>query len=252
MKVLAKAYLVFGVFWLLASVRLTFVANMNIGLIIMYVAAVALIVVGYSYDRYKSIFRKKRARQIGKLILIGSVGVAILSVALYGYGVRDTVTYKEDAIIVLGAGIKGNEMSATLKGRLDAAIAYAKKNPRAFLVLSGGQGPGESITEAEAMKDYLLANAPSIRFTQLIVENESTSTHENMVFAKKKLDARFAPGYKVAFVTSDFHVLRSNVLASFSGLKGTTHLHAEVPWYIVPGAYLRECLALVKALVLRN
>jgi uncharacterized SAM-binding protein YcdF (DUF218 family) len=252
MKLLAKAYLVFGVIWLLASVRLTFVANMNLSLIAMYVAAIVLIIVGYSYDRYKSVFRKRRARQIGRLILIASIGVAVLSVGLYGYGVRDTVTYKEDAIIVLGAGIKGNEMSATLKGRLDAAIAYTKKNPGVFLVLSGGQGPGESVTEAEAMKDYVLANAPSIRFTQLIIENESTSTHENMVFAKKKLDERFAPGYKVGFVTSDFHVLRSNVLASFAGMKGTTHLHAEVPWYIVPGAYLRECLALAKALVLRN
>lgn len=252
MKLLAKAYLVFGVIWLLASVRLTFVANMNLSLIAMYVAAIALIVVGYSYDRYKSVFRKKRARQIGKLILIGSVGVAILSVTLYGYGVRDTVTYKEDAIIVLGAGLKGDKLSAALKGRLDAAIAYAKKNPRAFLVLSGGQGPGETVTEAEAMKNYILANAPSIRFTQLILENESTSTHENMVFSKRKLDARFAPGYKVAFVTSDFHVMRSHVLANFAGFKETTHLHAEVPWYIVPSAYLRECLALAKAIVLRN
>lgn len=252
MKLVAKAYLVFGVVWLLASVRLTFVANMNISLIAMYVGAIALIVVGYTYDRYKSVFRKKRARQIGKLIVIGSVGVALLSVVFYGYGVRDTVTYKEDAIIVLGAGLNGEKLSAALQERLDIAIAYAKKNPRAFLVLSGGQGPGESITEAEAMKEYILANAPTIRFTQLIIENESTSTHENMVFSKKKLDARFAPGYKVAFVTSDFHVMRARVLAHSAGFKEMTHLHAEVPWYIVPSAYLRECLAFVKALVLRN
>ena len=252
MKLLAKAYLVFGVIWLLASVRLTFDVEFNLSLAVMYVCAVGLIVVGYTYDRYKSVFRKRRPRQIGRIVVIGSVGVALLSVVLYGYGVRDTVTYKEDAIIVLGAGLQGDKLSAALQNRLDAAIAYAKKNPRAFVVLSGGQGPGESMTEAEAMKQYLLANAPSIRFTQMIIENESTSTHENMVFSKKKIDARFAPGYKVAFVTSDFHVMRSHVLASYAGLKGATHVHAEVPWYIVPSAYLRECLAFAKAVVLRN
>lgn len=68
------------------------------------------------------------------------------------YGKVDNVIYKEDAVIVLGCGIRGKNVSAILSYRLDKAVEYYRKNQNAVIVVSGGQGPQEEITEAEAME----------------------------------------------------------------------------------------------------
>ena len=66
------------------------------------------------------------------LVIIGFLGI---------YGQHDNVTYQEDAVIVLGAGLRGDQVSLTLAQRLDAAIAYHEKNPRSVIVVSGDRGP---------------------------------------------------------------------------------------------------------------
>ncbi|MGH2189631.1 YdcF family protein, partial [Enterococcus faecium] len=67
-----------------------------------------------------------------------------------------------DYIIVLGSGIRSEEVPPLLKSRLDKGIEYYEKNPTAKFVVSGGQGPDEPVAEAFAMKKYLLSqNIPA-------------------------------------------------------------------------------------------
>ncbi len=90
-----------------------------------------------------------------------------------------------DFLIVLGAGVHGTTPSRSLSDRLKAAEAYLKANPECIAVLSGGQGSGERISEAEAMRRTLTARG--IDENRLIMEDRSTSTIENLQFSMDKI-----------------------------------------------------------------
>ena len=81
-------------------------------------------------------------------------------------------------IIVLGAGVNGETPSLILCNRLDAALTYLNANPAATVIVSGGQGPGEDITEAKAMADYLTAHG--IDSARIVQEDRSRTTRENL------------------------------------------------------------------------
>ena len=179
------------------------------------------------------------------------IALAVLfASALTIYGTVDTVTYQEDAVIVLGAGLNGDEPSGTLARRLNKAAAYHTKNPDALIVLSGGQGPQEEVSEAAAMEKYLLDRG--VDAACLVKEDRSTSTYENMVFSKELLDARFDRPYTVAYVSNEYHIYRAGRLAAIAGFDNTTHIHSNT--YLgqrVPGC-LRECMAVVKLWLFRQ
>ncbi len=88
------------------------------------------------------------------------------------------------------------------------------------MVVSGGKGSGEKITEAKAMKDYLIKNG--IDKNRIIEEDKSTNTYENFKYSKLKIEERSQrklSDLKVKIVTTDFHVLRSKILAYRNGYK---------------------------------
>src|SRR5690625_308463 len=90
---------------------------------------------------------------------------------------------KNEYAIILGAKVIGETPSLSLQYRVDSALQYAIEYPHVKLILSGGQGPGEDITEAEAMKRFLLENG--IEEKRLLLESESTSTYENIFLSVK-------------------------------------------------------------------
>lgn len=169
-----------------------------------------------------------------------------LSVGLYGQ--FDNVSYKEDAVIVLGAGIHGEKVTTTLKQRLDTAAAYHLKNPDAIIVVSGGQGKEELISEALAMERYLvLRGIPS---ASILREEASTSTYENFLFSKRLLDKKLKQPYRVSFISNGFHILRAQIISAQVGLQ-SSHLHAPIALHMLPMAYVREFMAFIKYIVLR-
>ena len=119
------------------------------------------------------------------------------------------------AVIVLGAGVNGETPSLTLRTRIDAAADYLRAHPDLPAILSGGQGEGEDITEAECMRRALVSR--SIEESRLYLEERSTSTRENFAYSKEIL-ASLLPGGSVdsvcvAVVTSDFHLFRASLFA---------------------------------------
>lgn len=165
--------------------------------------------------------------------------VAVLSV----YGINDNVTFGEDAVVVLGAGLRGERVTRLLAQRLDKAVEFSLNNPGAVIVVSGGQGPDEDISEALAMERYLIARG--VPAESIIKEDASTSTFENISYSKAILDDLFDDTYEIAVITNDFHVLRAVRVADRLGL-AATHLHAATEWNGIPFYYSRECLAIVK------
>lgn len=120
-----------------------------------------------------------------------------------------------DTIIVLGCRVKGRTPSKALIKRCSAAAEYMKANPKATVILSGGQGADEDISEAQCMKSLMLSFGISEQ--RLILENKSTSTEENLLFSKKIIDKK---GYSknVVIATSEYHIYRAKLFAKKLGL----------------------------------
>lgn len=152
-----------------------------------------------------------------------------------------------DALVVLGAGLRPDGTpSEALAYRLDAALDYLEDNPDTVCVVSGGQGLGESRTEAGAMYDYLLEHG--LEAARVTREDRSTSTAENVRNSAGLLE----PDSSVGIVTNDFHLYRALRIAEKNGLAGTSGLAAPSNPLYLPQSALRECAALAKDLLVGN
>lgn len=131
---------------------------------------------------------------------------------------------KADVMIILGAQVRGTKITNSLKRRLDAACKYLKIYPDTKVIVSGGKGPGEEISEAQAMKDYLTEN--HIPPACILKEDKSTTTRENLSFS-----AGYAGGYNktTVVVTNNFHLYRALFIGralgytQLSGLAATSN-----------------------------
>ena len=105
-----------------------------------------------------------------------------------------------------------------LTQRLDAAARYLDANPDAACILSGGQGPGETMTEGEAMSVWL--EARGIDPSRIIVEDKATSTMENLQFSFELIRAAGGePDGNCAIVTSEYHLCRAKMMAADLGVE---------------------------------
>ena len=150
-------------------------------------------------------------------------------------------------IIILGCGIrKDGTPTPLLRGRIDRAVAFAKKQEEKtgiapVFVTSGGQGPNEVISESASMKQYLLEQG--IPEERIIEEDQSTSTFENMRNSKVKIEAAGAEG-KVAFSTTNYHVFRSGLYARRVKMRAVG-MGAGTKWYFWPNAAVREFVGIL-------
>lgn len=121
---------------------------------------------------------------------------------------------KVDTMIILGAKVNENVVSKTLKLRLDKAIEYYHSNKDINIIVSGGQGKDEIMTEALAMKNYLVEN--NVDEEKIILEDKATTTLENIIFSKEII-GDLNLGDRILIVTSDYHLFRGRFIASILG-----------------------------------
>jgi len=153
-----------------------------------------------------------------------------------------------DYVVVLGAGLFGDQPSPSLHYRLQKALEYTKKHPHVPIVVSGGQGPDEWITEAEAMECFLLQNG--IEAKRIIKEERSTSTKENLIFTKELLKHDInTKKPTLLIVTSEYHMFRAKFLAKRNGFipYGKCAATPAYPRYLKPLYYFREYFAVIKS-----
>ena len=117
-----------------------------------------------------------------------------------------------DYVLILGAQVRGTWITDSLKRRLDAALDYLSRFPDAEVIVSGGRGSGEDISEADAMAFYLMDRG--VEESKIIKEDRSTSTRENLRFSRRFLDAQKD---STAVVTNDFHIYRALLTARREG-----------------------------------
>ena len=198
---------------------------------------VALALYGWFYERLK------KMRWLTVAMATVFVSVIGFSAFLAVYGRRSTADYTEDVAIVLGGGIRQGEIRPTLQMRLDQALAYHRNNPSAMILVTGGTGHGEEISEAEAMARYLIAHG--IPAEQVILEDAAYSTYTNMSFSREMLNAHFEEPPRAVIITSDFHIFRSARFAGMIGIEATNY-PARTPWAGKPFYYVREVAAVIK------
>ncbi len=140
-------------------------------------------------------------------------------------------------VVVLGAGLRGDRPSRTLRERLDAAYDYLIEHPQAACVLSGGQGPDEPCTEAAAMKTYLVNRG--IAEERLYLEERSTSTAENMEFSRQVIQEKGLSS-AIAVVTQEFHQCRAQAFAKKHGFTTVGAVTAHSQWDLLPSYWIRD------------
>lgn len=142
--------------------------------------------------------------------------------------------------IVLGSMVNGTTPSADLQARIGKASVYLKSHPGAKCIASGGQGPGENISEADAIKNALISDgiAPS----RIITEGLSRTTFENLQNTGNIL-SKHGFGRRAAIVTDEYHEFRACSIARSLHIEPYA-VPAETPWYIVSSCWAREVLAL--------
>lgn len=166
-----------------------------------------------------------------------------LSYVLYGTFCNYFPIRKEpDVIIVLGSGLIGDKVPPLLAQRLTKAkTIYEQFEGRPKLIVSGGQGADELISEAEAMANYLMEQG--VPQEDILIENRSRTTFENLTFSKAILEDQ-GLGKSVLVVTNSFHALRAGVFMRRLKIPGRS-VGSRTAFYYLPSAWIRETVGLV-------
>lgn len=170
---------------------------------------------------------------IGILVFAGIEGMIIVHA-------NQKAEKGRDYLLVLGAQVKGTTITKSLKYRLDKAVEYLEENPATKVITSGGQGNGEDLTEAEAMKRYLVSQG--IDAKRILKEDKSTNTNENIMFSKKLIENQAS----VVIVTNGFHIYRAISIAKKQGIQNVQGLAAPSDRILLVHYYMREFFGVMK------
>lgn len=152
-----------------------------------------------------------------------------------------------DYVIILGAQWKPQGPSEALRRRLDIATKYLEQNPDTVVIVSGGQGGNEPISEAAGMRQYLVDIG--IDEERILMEDRSTNTMENLVFSSDLLDKQ---NDRVVIVTNNFHAFRALQIAHKQGYTNAEGLAASSVVSFLPNNLLREFLGVLKDFLVGN
>lgn len=124
-------------------------------------------------------------------------------------------TRQADAAIVLGAAVWAGTPSPVLRARLDHALLLFQNKQIQRIVVTGGVGRGDNMSEAEASAEYLVSKGVPVE--AILLEEQGRSTYESLKAAA--VLAQDANIRRVLLVSDPFHMLRSLKMAQDLGLE---------------------------------
>lgn len=241
-------YALLAILALLYSVAVFMVGSGTFSFLIWVFAAVFF---GFLYImEWKSLWPKvpKVLRQAFRIVV--AVGLAIFIVC-QGCILTQFFSKGEpgaDYIIVLGAQMRDWGPSVVYKARLDSALAYLQDNPETKVIVTGGQGANESISEGEGGKVYLVEQG--IAEDRIIVEKESLDTNQNIRNAFELVDV--TEDMKIGVVTNNFHVFRGVMIAKRYAEADVTGIAAFTEYQYLPNNMVRESFGILKDFMRRK
>jgi uncharacterized SAM-binding protein YcdF (DUF218 family) len=188
-------------------------------------------------------------------LLFGYVSFLLVSYVIYGFVYGLMTSYGDaDFVVVLGSGLRGGRrVTPLLASRLDRGrrvfeTVASRGAADPVLIVSGGKGDDEQVSEAAAMAGYLTERGfPAGRLER---EDRSRTTEQNLLFSKAIMD-RSRPGARCVIVTSNYHVFRAAILARRVGVNGDV-TGAPTAGYYWPSAMIREFAAVFVSYKLIN
>lgn len=180
------------------------------------------------------------------MILTGLLVIFFTAAAITGCVIvsasRGVEKTESEYVIVLGAGVNGTVPSRSLRERLDAAYDYLVNHPENIAIVSGGQGNGEDITEAECMFRYLTAKG--ISPDRIWMEDKATSTLENLRYSLDLIEGKTGvrPA-KTAVLSSEYHLYRAKMFAGWLNLEAEMVPAKTEVFLLRWNYYLREIFA---------
>lgn len=191
----------------------------------------------------------KRVLSVVKYLLLIAALIAIFIEAdIVTFG-RKAKPSKANCIIVLGCQVFGTNPSPFLQTRLNEGLRLYNEGYGEYIIVSGGKGPGEDVTEAEAMKKYLVDKG--VESKNIFIEDKSNSTMENLVLSKEIMDKNKLKD--AVIVSNKYHLRRVSLMAkrisidaSYSGVFVKQYKFLEYK------GHLREAMALVKYLIIKK
>ena len=188
-----------------------------------------------------SLWKGKASRIIRRILTVILVLGLLIAAGTEIMIVKNSQSDEEDTpyIILLGAGVNGTTPSLMLQNRIDAAYAYLTAHPDTVCIVSGGQGPGEEISEAECMFREL--TKMGITPDRIWQETEATSTVENIRFSLELIENRTGSRPQTAgIVSNEFHLCRAKRMAQDQDLNALG-IPAKTSWLSLRiNYYLRE------------
>lgn len=186
------------------------------------------------------------------LIVIAVLAAAGICAAVYFSarmaGAMSREPQKGDVVVVLGCQVRGERPSRMLRRRLDAAKEYLDSEPEAIVIVSGGQGWDEKISEAECMRRYLVEQG--IDESRIIMEDKSTSTDENLEFSFEIMD-ELGLERNIVLVTDGYHQYRAQLIAKAHGAGSVNAISASTELRFLPTYWVREWFALCQQVLLK-
>lgn len=163
-------------------------------------------------DRMRKKYRKAYITAVVLLILAVVYTVAN-AVSIWIFSNEDQ-KIKSDVAIILGASTYNGEVSPVYKERINHGIDLYNEGYVDKLIVTGGMGAGNDISDAESVKNYaVICGIPE---NDILVENESSITQENLENSKAIMDEN---DLKTAIIVSDpLHMRRAMLLAKDAGI----------------------------------
>lgn len=178
--------------------------------------------------------------QIGLLILLFLIfvgGMITSSLILHACSIKPT---GNETVILLGCGLYGNRPSKSLIQRMNVALQYLQTYQNTKIIVSGGKGNDETISEAQAMYTYLREHG--IASNRILLEDQSKNTKQNIQFSKQILQQNELSN-QVVIATSGYHMYRAKQFTTQEDLKFHA-LPAKSSWYAFPLYLTREIIAI--------
>lgn len=145
------------------------------------------------------------------------MGIVILLLLIYASVIYafsyDRDSDNADYLIVLGCKLNNNEPTDALISRIDKAVSYLERNNDCKVIVSGGITEGNTLSEADVMEKLMIEKG--IEPSRIIKEDQALDTYENFYYSRKLMEE----GKKICFCSSDYHILRSKLMANKNGIK---------------------------------
>jgi uncharacterized SAM-binding protein YcdF (DUF218 family) len=213
------------------------------------IIGVLIIIFSFKVNFIVGLFKKftKVIRYLIIALLVCFILTFVILLALILYNMRNTSKPGADYVIVLGCQVAGEYASLPLLSRGYTAIRYLNKNPETKAILTGGQGPGENIPEAESLKRLLLEN--KIDKERILIEDKSTNTMENLIFSDNLYNLS---NKNIVIVTSDYHMFRALSIAKKFKYSNVSGLPSKSQKSILPAFLLREYITVMYYKIIRR